>query len=343
MDEHMKAWLFTTTTGGMEKNLYFTETATPPSKEGLSKDEVIVEVISAALNPVDYKLAEIFPTSLLIRTPASPGVDFCGKIVAIPTANDTHRMGQVVFGRFKNNRQYGTLGQYVVADVDGIATLPDGVDPDDAATVGTAGLTAYQTIVPHARETQGARVFLNGGSGGCGTWGIQIAKAIGAHVTTSCSTANIEFCKELGADEVLDYTKGSIIQILKEKGEVFDVVVDNVGTPENLYEECHHFLKPDGHFFQVGVSSIFSFGLSIAGRLLRPSFLGGGKRPYHPYLTQCNPEHLAEIGRWITEGKVKPVIHQTFEWEDTPKAYERLKTQRTKGKIVVHVTRNLRA
>lgn len=97
---------------------------------------------------------------------------------------------------------------------------------------GVAGLTAYQSIVP--RVKQGDRVFINGGSGGVGCFGIQLAKVVGCHVTTSCSERNVELCRRLGADGVVDYTKVSVADALKEKGWKFDHVVDNVGTNEEL-------------------------------------------------------------------------------------------------------------
>merc|ERR1719238_545022 len=106
-----------------------------------------------------------------------------------------------------------------------IAPMPDGMQVDDMAGVGCTGLTMYQSIKPYVKE--GDKIFINGGSGGTGIFGIQIAKALGCHVTTSCSGANVELCKGLGADEVLDYKSVDVVTALKEKGQVFSLVVDN--------------------------------------------------------------------------------------------------------------------
>jgi NADPH:quinone reductase-like Zn-dependent oxidoreductase len=337
MANSMKAWQYTNTTDGLEKNLRLNDTATPPSKHTLSKDQILVEVISASINPADHKIPELGMVSkLIISTPASPGMDFCGRVIATHTTNDVMKEGQKVFGKLDGPTQFGTCGQYVVANTEGCVALPEGVDEDQAAAIGTAGLTAYQSIKPFI--TTGSKVFINGGSGGTGTFGIQIAKLLGAEVTTTCSTANIELCKELGADVVIDYKKEDLLQVLQSKGQIFDLVVDNVGTPAELYKECHSFLKPGCNFVQVGAAASIASATSLFGRMLQPSWLGGGQRPFRFLQAKNKQDDFVQIGKWVAEGKVKAVIDQVFEWDDAPKAFEKLKTQRAKGKIVVHVT-----
>ena len=97
--------------------------------------------------------------------------------------------------------------------------LPNGIEVDQAAAVGIAGLTAYQLIVPNTK--QGDKIFINGGSGGTGTFGIQMALAIGCHVTSTCPTGNVQLCKDLGADEVIDYKTTNVAQALKANGQAF--------------------------------------------------------------------------------------------------------------------------
>merc|ERR1711964_867342 len=141
------------------------------------------------------------------------------------------KVGDRVFGRLEPG-QFGSLGEFVVAAYDACAVLPDGLDEDLAAGVGTAGLTAYQTIVPNVKE--GDRVFINGGSGSVGTFGIQIAKAVGCHISVSCSTGKIEACKLSGADEVIDYTKEDVTQRLVDVGLVYSLVVIMSGHPRRI-------------------------------------------------------------------------------------------------------------
>ena len=213
--------------------------------------------------------------------------------------------------------------------------IPEGVEPVHAATVGVAGITAYQSIVPHVKK--GESIFINGGSGGTGVFGIQIAKAVGCHVTTSCSTANVELCKSLGAEEVVDYKKGNVVEALKKNGVKFDHIVDNVGTDPDLYWRCHEFTKPGALYVMVGGAPTWS-GLSNGlKRKLIPGIFGGGKRKFTGFFPSPKIEDLEQVGVWMKEGKVRAVIDSKFKFEEAPKAFERLKTGRTRGKIVVEV------
>ncbi|KAL1983737.1 hypothetical protein VTN96DRAFT_9909 [Rasamsonia emersonii] len=333
----MKAWLWTDATGGLEKNLYRSDSATRPGQT-LHKDQVLVQVISTSLNPADYKVPEMgLVLKLAVSTPASPGLDFCGRVVATGPAvaaegHNGMKPGQLVFGCLNPPLQFGALAEYVVCPSSVLVPLPEGVDPDHAATIGIAGQTSYQVIQPQVSE--GDHVFINGGSGGCGIYAIQIAKTLGCHVTVTCSTRNIELCKDLGADEVIDYTATDVVQTLKHKGPVFSLVVDMIGTPDDLYRESHHFLLPGKPFVQVGVASM----VTAADRLLRPRLLGGGQRPYQVVLFKNRQDHLRQLGEWIQQGKIRVVLDSTFEFDDAVKAFEKLRTQRARGKIVVHVS-----
>lgn len=93
--------------------------------------------------------------------------------------------------------------------------MPDGLDPLNAATIPVAGLTAYQSIVPYVKK--GDKIFVNGGSGGTGIFSLQIAKAVGCYIVTTCSTPNVELCKKLGADEVIDYRKQGVYDALEAR------------------------------------------------------------------------------------------------------------------------------
>ena len=333
----MKAWRYSTICGRLEESLALNTSVPVPNKSSLSKDQIIIEVITASINPVDYKLPESgLLGKLSIKTPASPGLDFCGRIVAKHASNIALKEGQLVFGALGKPSKFGTLGQFAIISSAEYALLPAGVGKDEAAGAGTAALTAYQSLLPAAIKP-GSRVFINGGSGGVGTFGIQFSKTLGAHVTTTCSTANVGLCKGLGADEVLDYKEVDVVSELKKKGHVFDLVIDNVGNPA-LYENNDAFLKRSGTFVQVGIQPSFAAMGTMARRILQPAFLGGGRRRFHFVTVQSRSEDYVQIGKWLAEGKAKTVIDQVFKWEDAPKAFEKLRTGRTTGKIIVHVT-----
>ncbi|KAM0215106.1 hypothetical protein ACHAQD_008618 [Fusarium lateritium] len=194
-------------------------------------------------------------------------------------------------------------------------------------------MTAYQSL-PQDLIKSGSNIFINGGSGGVGSFTVQFAKALGATVTTTCSTTNVQLCYSLGADEVLDYLNVNVISELKKKGQIFDLAIDNVGTPDGLYEQSHHFLKPNGTFLQVAMQKSM-FGM--LRRSLLPSCLGSGKRPYRLVRVSVNSKDLQQVGQWMAQGKVRAVIDEKFEWKNAPKAYTKLRLGRTVGKIVVRV------
>ncbi|KAI1205593.1 NAD(P)-binding protein [Annulohypoxylon truncatum] len=334
----MKAWVYTSGAGGLEKNLKLVSDASPPFLAAPPNDVVLVKVHASSLNPADYKIAEMGPVSrLAIAPPATPGLDFAGVVAAVGSAVAAagYRVGDKVFGRIGPNK-YGTLGEYVAAKADGLALLPEGVSLEDASTAGTAGLTAFQCVVPNVEAGAGDEVFINGGSGGTGSYGIQFAKALGCRVTTTCSAKNEALVRALGADDVIDYTKENVSEALKAKGQIFKLAVDNIGSaPPDLYKAADHYMLPEGKFVQIGVHMSTGGVANMMSRQLLPSFLGGGKRKFEFLVTKNSHEDLEQIGKWFEEGKVKAVIDESFQYEDAPKAFEKLKTGRVKGKLVV--------
>lgn len=221
-----------------------------------------------------------------------------------------------------------------LTELKGTVALPEGLDQKDAATIGIAGLTAYQSIIPHVKA--GDHIFINGGSGGTGVFGIQIAKAAGCHVTASCSTANVDLCRSLGADDVVDYKKKPVLDALRVKGQTFHHVVDNVGSLD-LFFESDKFTKPDAQYVLVGANPSLGLFWNMMKVSLLPGFLGGGKRKLVSIFAETRADELCKIATWMTDGKVKPVVDQHFGFEQVPKAFEKLKTGRAKGKIVVDV------
>jgi NADPH:quinone reductase-like Zn-dependent oxidoreductase len=329
----MKAWQHISTSGGLEKNLTLNLSVPLPVPRA---SQHLVQIIAAALNPVDYKPAEVaIMRRLLYPKVATPCVDFAGCIVT-PAAGSALKPGQLIYGLTgKTPWTGGALGEFALVDSGTSAALPEGVDAIDAASVGVAGVTAYQSIVPHVKK--GDSVFINGGSGGCGAFGIQIAKAVGCYVATSCSTANVELCRNLGADEVIDYKKESVVEALKGSGVKFDHVVDNVGTTMELYWHCHEFTKPDAGYVMVGGGPGVGSATERFKAKRLPGFLGGGKRSYSGFWPEAKIEDLKQIGTWMKEGKVKTVIDEKFPFAEAPKAFAKLKTGRARGKIVVDV------
>lgn len=180
----MRAWQWTTCTTTLEDALALNSTAPVPSRT-LASGEVLVRVHAAALNPVDFKLAELPVVGrLAIPKPATPGLDFAG--VVVRTGPDSSlQPGQRVFGKLEPMARFGTLGEYTIGSREGTAALPEGVSFEQGATLGVCGLVTYQGLALHVRG--GERVVVNGGSGGTGVFAVQIARALGCEVVTTCS------------------------------------------------------------------------------------------------------------------------------------------------------------
>lgn len=331
----MKAWQYDTTKGGLEKNLYIRSTAPVPQTRA---DSHLVRVLATSLNPVDYKLSEVGLLSrLAIRKPACPGLDIAGWLVK-PASGSTMKAGQLVAGAAPATSLMagGGLAQYAQVSAACCVPVPEGITAVPAASIPIAGLTAWQTILPFVEP--GARLFIVGGSGGVGTLGVQIAKLHGCHVTCSCSTTNVALCRSLGADEVIDYRKEVVIDSLRriaKDQKPFDHVVDLVGSDYELYWRCHEYTQPGAKYVSVAAPPTWDFALFMIAVTFWPSFLGGGKRHLVSIFGRQDNEQLARLYDWIAEKKLKPVIDETFAFEQAVAAFQKLKTGRARGKIVV--------
>lgn len=329
---NMKAWLYDSTTGGLEKHLDLDPSArAPPAPRG---NQVLVQVLTASLNPADFKVPEmgLAAQHLVIGMPATPGMDFAGRVVTTGPGATYLRPGTLVFGCHSRPVRFGSLAEYLVIDAGLIAELPEGVEVDQAAGLGIAAQSAYQALAGYVKK--GDKVFVNGGSGGCGLFAIQIAKQLGCYVTVTCSGRNVELCRSLGADEVIDYTAvEDLVGVLADGGAVYDHILDHIGLPSGLYFQCHRFLKPDGVFVQVGASAFTTF----AGRVGWPSLFGGGKRKYKIFFFANTQEHLISLGEMLEKGSLKTHVDSKYEFEDAREAFEKLRSGRARGKILVRV------
>jgi NADPH:quinone reductase-like Zn-dependent oxidoreductase len=330
----MRAWQFQGASGPVEQTLVLPDLGVPKPKP--TDTEVLVEVFSTTLNPFDFKILELGILSRLIfRKSVTPGSDFCGRIVEVGSKVGSFHVGDIVFGFVDGVFGHGALAEFVPVSQDKMVLVPEGFNPEDVGTITTVGLTTYQSFKPYVNS--GDRVFINGGSGGTGVLAIQIAKAMGLNVTTSCSTPNVEFCKSLGADEVLDYKEADIIEQLQKLGKPFDLILDNVGTPSNLYRASNKFLARDGTFAQVGLGMDFSGIWQLLGNMLLPSFLGGGMGKYRVTAMKPNETDLKQLAMWVEKGQIKPVVDSVYDFKATHEAFARLKTGRVRGKVVVCV------
>jgi NADPH:quinone reductase-like Zn-dependent oxidoreductase len=330
----MRAYRFRPSSRPMESNLSLSPgLPLPPIKD----DEVLIENYSTGLNAIDYKILELplIPRFLFPNT--TPGLEVCGCIAQIGSKVDDFKVGDMVYGANAPGSKHGSLAQFVPISEKLIAPVPEGLKADNLVAVATVGMTVYAGLKPYANP--GNKVFINGGSGGTGVAAIQIAKILGYHVTVSTSSRNAELVRSLGADTVLDYTTAPIIRQLKDSGAVFDLILDNVGAPANLYRVCTPFLRPEGKFIQVGLDMNLAGVWQLATNNIL-SALSWGKRQFIFVDAKANRAIFEQLAIWMEQGKLRAVIDSTFEFGEVPKAYQKLKVGRARGKIVVHIKEN---
>lgn len=335
-DNTCRAWRINEP-GNIETKLELT-TIPHPSADTLGKNEVLVRVVSASIWRGDWWPVEQGGTSRIFGSyPRSPGWDFGGHVVAVGRKVVGIQAGDAVFGRMDPMKQ-GSLAEYVVAPFEGVAVLRDHGFLRHAGAAGTSSLAAYQSIAPYVQP--GDKIFINGGSGGVGTFAIQIAKALGCHVTVSCSTEKAGLCSSLGADDIIDYKKQDVMSALRQRGKVFSHVVDNVvGSPADLYPGCDAIMLPGKKRYYISVGSGIngaSYVHTTTGTML-PSWLGGAKHKWKPLAVENKHDDLAQIAQWMAEGKVKTVVDSVFSFEEVPKAFSRHKKGTTAGKILIDV------
>ncbi|KAL1582551.1 hypothetical protein WHR41_08718 [Cladosporium halotolerans] len=335
----MRKWSYTSAIPSLERNLNLSTTSPLPIPK---PTEHLLRVLAVALNPVDYKPAEApLLGRLLTRLngPTTPGFDVAGSIIA-PASGSDLKTGTLVYGAASSNPLAGGgLADYIAVPATTVATIPPSLSPTLAAGFPVAALTAYASLAPYIKP--GHYVFLNGGSGGVGTFGIQIAKVLGAHVTVSCSGANAQLCRDLGADDVLDYAARPLLHQLQEAVEkndrLFDHVVDNVFSDPELYFKALTYTSADARFVEVASGPSLAFLRFALGAFLVPGFLGGGKRKFVLGMGDVRGEKLEELRGWIEEGRVRTVVDGVWPMEKVAEAFGRLKTGRARGKVLVDV------
>ncbi|KAH7325664.1 hypothetical protein B0I35DRAFT_420903 [Stachybotrys elegans] len=337
MAETMRAWQLARP-GPLDETLSLSNTVPKPSANDLKAGQILIRTLSAGLNPVDYKLPGSGTLAkLILPFPKTPGLDVAGEVVAVGTGAEAS-VGDHVLGRCDPKRAGGALAEFTVLDADGFAVIPKDVDSDEAGGAGTAALTELQAIAPYVKP--GDKIFINGGSGGTGTYGVQIAKLLGCHVTTTCSAEKAPLVKELGADVIIDYKTEDVEARLKQEGQVFKLALDNNGNNwTQRYQNCHNYLTPDGAFVLVGADVSGPEIAAMAMASILPGFLGGGKRKFVPFLAKNNKTDLNQLAEWMSQKKLKTIIEKSFEFEEVAEAYAHLKKGSSKGKVVVRVAK----
>lgn len=303
--------------------------------------DILVEVRAVGLNPVDFKFRQgKLRVILRPRFPFVLGNELAGEVIAVGSDVKRFRVGDRVFARVAKDRA-GAFAEQACVDEDDAAHMPRNLDFTAAAAVPLAGLTALQALRDELGVQPGQRVFISGGAGGVGTFAIQIAKWLGAHVTTTASKRGEALVRSLGCDEVIDYTA----QDISEAGRKFDAGFDLVGgkTLEQMFE----IMKPGTRIVSVAAlpepqTAIRDLGgrraLSAIFWLISYAIRSRARRAgvsYRYLLMHPSGSDLALLAALIEQGKLRAVVDRTYPFAKIAEALDYVESGRAKGKVVV--------
>ncbi|MHA2032639.1 MAG: NAD(P)-dependent alcohol dehydrogenase [Candidatus Kariarchaeaceae archaeon] len=297
----------------------------------IEDDEMLVKVHASSVNTIDIFFRQgikvMFGLSRLasgIRKPNREitGFDVAGEIVEIGKDITKFKVGDKVYGVAKT----GSCAEYAKVSEKGIALKPSTMSYAEAAAVPISGLTALQFLRDLGEIKKGQKVLIYGASGGIGTYGVQLAKYYGADVTAVCSGKNEQLVRDLGADEVIDYTKEDFLK----KGVKYDLIFDTLGKIH--LSKFKIALKDEGIFANSGspYMSMTRFYLANLGNRFR-------KKKHRSKTTETNREDLEFLAKIIDEGKVKSVIDKLYSLEETAEAQRYYEKGHTAGKAVINI------
>ena len=301
-------------------------------KPSVGDDGVLVRIRAASLNAAD--LDYLYGRPLLTRIGTGfrkpknlgLGLDAAGEVEAVGKDVIRFKPGDQVFGDL-TAFGYGAFAEYACAPERAWALKPATMTFEAAATIPQAAILAVQGLRSGTGIKPGSRVLVNGASGNVGPFALQIAKALGAHVTGVCRTEKVDFVRGLGADEVIDYTREDYTQ----GGQRYDWIVDVAGNRSIL--KIRHALRPGGVYVMVGGPTSRIFTALFLGPLV--SLVGSRKMGLLLWWKPFNPDDLALLTKLIEDGKLIPVIDRRYPLEKVVAALRYLDEGRAMGKIVI--------
>ncbi|KAA1419765.1 NADP-dependent oxidoreductase [Mumia zhuanghuii] len=283
----------------------------------IGPDTVVVRVVAAGVNPVDYKIREGYLQGLIdVDFPVVPGWDVAGVVEKAGLDTPELEVGDEVFAYARKDVVGGgTLAEYVAVPVRTAAKKPESVSFEQAAAVPLAGLTALQTVRRSGLD-EGSTVLVHAAAGGVGSFAVQLAVHAGARVVGTASEGNHDYVRSLGA-EAVEYDDGLVERALRVAPDGFDVILDYVGG--DAIDTAAALLKPGGRI------------VSITDPRAR-SELGGDYAWVRP-----DAADLAELARLVDDGVLRVEVAEVFDLEHAADAYRAVETGHTRGKVVVRV------
>lgn len=321
---------------GKNTALRLADVPEPPLRE----DEVLVAVHAAGVNLLDSKIkGGEFKPILPYRLPLILGHDVAGVVVKVGPKVTQFRLGDEVYARLDDFR-IGSFAEFAPVKEASLALKPKGLSMEQAASIPLVGLTAWQALIESAQLQRGQKVFIQAGSGGVGTFAIQLAKHLGATVATTASSTNAALVKSLGADVVVDYRTQDFEEVLHD----YDVVLNSQDA--KTLEKSLRVLQRGGKLISISgpPDPAFANAMGAPGwlRLVLRVLSAGIRRraqgrdvSYSFLFMKANGAQLREITRLIESGAIRPVIDRVFAFDATNEALAYVESGRAKGKVVI--------
>lgn len=324
--------------GGLD-HVAFAELPRPRPGPG----DLLVRVHAVGLNPIDNLIPNgDFKPIIKLRLPATLGSDLAGVVVEVGSGVTRFKVGDAVYASIFDT-PHGSLAEFAVVSEQAAALKPANLDFVQAASIPMVGLTAWQAMHERMQLQPGQKVFIPAGSGGIGTFAIQLAKHLGARVGTTTSTANVALVRGLGADEVIDYTQQPFEQVLRD----YDAVLGTL-RGDGL-EKAMRIVKPGSRVVSLIGPPDLAFararGMHVVLRLvfglLSRKIIGLARRrgaSYAFHFVRPDGGQLAQIAALVEAGSIRPVIDQVFPFLEAKQALACLAQGRARGKVVVRMT-----
>lgn len=308
----------------------------------VGKHDVLVEVHAAGVNLLDAKVRNgEFKLILPYRAPFILGHDVAGVVVRVGSAVTRFKPGDQVYARPADHR-IGTFAELIAIREEDLALKPKNLSMVEAASIPLVGLTAWQALVEIAHLSRGQRVFVQAGSGGVGTFAVQLAKHLGATVATTTSGANIGLVRGLGADVIVDYRNEDFEAKLGD----YDVVLHSQDA--KALAKSFRVLRSGGRLVsisgppdpafaeQIGANRFVGLVMRLVSRKARKTANKLGT-PFSFLFMKASGEQLGKITSLIEGGHIRPVIDKVFPFQATNEALAYVESGRAKGKVVIQV------
>lgn len=305
-------------------------------------NDVLIQVHAAAVNQLDSKIRDgAFKPVLPYRPPFVLGHDVAGTIVEIGSSVTRFKVGDTVYARPRDGR-IGAFAEKIAVDQADIAIAPASLSTEEAAAIPLVALTAWQALVEIAKVKKGQKVFIQAGSGGVGTFAIQLAKHLGAEVATTTSAANLAMVEALGADTVIDYRSQDFETILSD----YDVVLHS--QDDEALRKSIRVLRPGGIVISISgppdaafararkLNPLIRLLLRLASSGIRNAARRAGVR-YAFLFMSANGGQLDKIAELIDQGAIRATVDKVFPFAQTNEALAYVETGRARGKVVVRV------